>query len=53
MSRQEKIGLGLLVGFLALLALLLVLTFRSPGGEGTPGTPTRNPLVDFVVEKHR
>lgn len=53
MSKQEKIGLGLLVGFLTLMALLLVLTFKSPGGDGKPGTPSKNPLVEHVVEKHR
>ena len=53
MSKQDKIGLGVLLGLLAAMLILLVLTFRSPGGEGDAGTTSDNAIVRHTVEKHQ
>jgi hypothetical protein len=53
MSNQDKIGIGVLVSLFAALLVLLVLTFRSPGGEGKAGTPSDNAIVRHSVEKRQ
>ncbi len=52
MSTQEKVGLGVLVVLLATLAVLLVVTFRSPGGGGQAGSTSDNAIVRHTVQKH-
>lgn len=53
MTKQDKIGVGVLIALFAVIFVLLALTFRSPGGGGPAGTPSDNPIVRHSVEKRQ